>query len=183
VSGSTGPTRTHHWIYRTTARPHAWVLPKVVAALVIWASMTAVHGTWLVLANRPRGSRPPADAPDARRRAPHCVLCRDLPSSWQGDPRCREPYLRPSRMILIVSAGTGIQTMTSPARHRDSGAGALRRKHLPSRACSTPYSHVVPQCSGDRELNLGRAERPLGILGPVDGRFWALLPTPRSVRR
>jgi hypothetical protein len=46
--GGYGPTRRHHWIYRTTGRPHGWVWPKFGAVTVVWASMVFVHGSWLV---------------------------------------------------------------------------------------------------------------------------------------
>ncbi|MBG6179625.1 hypothetical protein [Arthrobacter sp. CAN_A1] len=47
--GAYGPTRRHHWVYRVTGAPHAWILPKFLSVTVIWAVMILIYGTALVL--------------------------------------------------------------------------------------------------------------------------------------
>ncbi|WBQ04206.1 hypothetical protein [Kribbella sp. CA-293567] len=47
--GAYGPTRRHHWIYRTTEHPYAWIRPKLVAVGAVWVLLISVHGGWLVL--------------------------------------------------------------------------------------------------------------------------------------
>jgi hypothetical protein len=45
--GSFGPTRAHHWIYLLLGRPLAWVVPKLVSVLLIWASVAGIYLTTL----------------------------------------------------------------------------------------------------------------------------------------
>ncbi|WP_395398575.1 hypothetical protein ACHMXB_12205 [Arthrobacter sp. UC242_113] len=47
--GCYGPTRRHHWIYRVTGSPTAWIGPKFRAVLLIWAGMMVVYGTAFML--------------------------------------------------------------------------------------------------------------------------------------
>jgi hypothetical protein len=47
--GCYGPTRRHHWLYRVTGSPTAWIGPKFRAVLMIWAVMMAVYGTAFML--------------------------------------------------------------------------------------------------------------------------------------
>jgi hypothetical protein len=47
--GCYGPTRRHHWLYRVTGNPAAWVGPKFRAVLLIWAGMMALYGTAFML--------------------------------------------------------------------------------------------------------------------------------------
>lgn len=47
--GCYGPTRRHHWLYRVTGNPAAWIGPKFRAVLLIWAAMMALYGTAFML--------------------------------------------------------------------------------------------------------------------------------------
>jgi len=46
--GAFGPTRRVLWIYRVTGRPSAWVLPKLLAVLSVWALIIVLYGAALV---------------------------------------------------------------------------------------------------------------------------------------
>ena len=46
--GAFGPTRRVLWLYRVTGRATAWVLPKLLAVMSVWAVMIACYSTALV---------------------------------------------------------------------------------------------------------------------------------------
>ncbi|MGL5865585.1 MAG: hypothetical protein ACRCYX_06870 [Dermatophilaceae bacterium] len=46
--GVYGPTRRHHWVYRTTSHPRSWIGAKFLAAVLVWLLMVSFHGSWLV---------------------------------------------------------------------------------------------------------------------------------------
>ena len=46
--GAFGPTRSVLWIFRVTGRPAAWVLPKMLAVLGVWAMIIALYSAALV---------------------------------------------------------------------------------------------------------------------------------------
>jgi len=45
--GAYGATREHHWLYRTTRRPYAWMWPKLAGSAVVWAALLLLIGTVL----------------------------------------------------------------------------------------------------------------------------------------
>lgn len=46
--GAFGPTRRVLWIFRVTGRPTAWVVPKLLAVLSVWALIIVLYGAALV---------------------------------------------------------------------------------------------------------------------------------------
>ncbi len=108
--GSYAATRESHWAYRISARPYAWIVPKLTAALLIWVALisTAAALLWL-LTPWSSGDFTPMLPILAVEFATGCVVGLLVPANREQS--LSASFSESFGMVAVISVGVGLQSL------------------------------------------------------------------------